>query len=287
MKILCDMDGVLCDFVGGALDKFGMDIKNWTPGEWDDFGHQDVASLAADREFWANLHPTPWLVRLLSLLGKHDPGWTVCTIPMQDDACKSGKWDWIRKHLGFVCYFPVRVIMCADKSRYATPNTILIDDNEDNVKRFQEAGGHAILFPALWNRLYTKSADPIPYIEGWLRDITDCECDPLPRERPVSPTGGEKETNGAKFGLLPWDVLWEDAELYGRGAKKYQARNWEKGYSFSSSFDALQRHAAKFWNGEDIDPETGCKHTTCIRFHAAALGRFLDKFPQYDDRPKT
>lgn len=97
-------------------------------------------------------------------------------------------------------------------------------------------------------------------------------------------TGGEKGSKEARFDLLPWDVLQQDAVLYGRGAAKYEARNWERGFDYSLSIAALGRHFAAWVEGEDLDPETGLSHLLAVRFHAAALLRFTTEHPELDDR---
>lgn len=98
-------------------------------------------------------------------------------------------------------------------------------------------------------------------------------------------TGGMKEQSLYRTDLLPWDIILEDARLYGVGSQKYEERNWERGYKWSLSFAALMRHAIKFWLGESIDPENGCHHLTAVRFHAAALMRFERDHKELDDRP--
>ena len=104
--------------------------------------------------------------------------------------------------------------------------------------------------------------------------------------RVVAPTGGEKGEKLARFDLLPWDVLTQDAELYGKGAKKYAERNWENGYPWHLAMAALLRHLTAFWqNRESIDEETGAHHLACARFHLASLMRFERCFPELDDRP--
>ena len=97
-------------------------------------------------------------------------------------------------------------------------------------------------------------------------------------------TGGEKGQKTARFDLLPPDVMWELAEHYGKGAAKYDDRNWELGYNYSLSFAALMRHAWAFWNGEDYDPDSGSHHMVAVMFHAAALVRFTRMYPELDDR---
>lgn len=98
-------------------------------------------------------------------------------------------------------------------------------------------------------------------------------------------TGGAKGQKLARYDLLPADALRQVAELYGRGAIKYDAHNWRKGYDWSLSFAALQRHAWQFWGGETYDDETGCHHMASVAFHALALITFEMTHPELDDRP--
>lgn len=100
-------------------------------------------------------------------------------------------------------------------------------------------------------------------------------------------TGGEKGTKIARFDLIPAEPLWQLAEHYGKGATKYADRNWERGYEWSLSFAALMRHAWAFWNGEDIDPETGSHHMAAVAFHAFAMMEWATTHPEFDNRPTT
>ena len=107
-------------------------------------------------------------------------------------------------------------------------------------------------------------------------------------ERVTDPeTGGQKGTKLARFDLLPAGPLWELAEHYGKGAKKYTDDNWRKGYAWSLSFAALMRHAWAFWRGEDIDLETGTPHIIAVAWHALALAEFRKSHPEKDDRRKS
>lgn len=98
-------------------------------------------------------------------------------------------------------------------------------------------------------------------------------------------TGGQKGQKPARFDLLPVEPLWKVAEHFGRGASKYEERNWERGYRWSLCFQAMQRHAWLFWQGEDDDPETGTPHLAAVVFHALALMEFGRTHPELDDRP--
>lgn len=84
-------------------------------------------------------------------------------------------------------------------------------------------------------------------------------------------TGGKKGSKLARFSLIPAEFLWALAEHYGLGAKKYDDRNWERGYKWSLSIDALERHLSLWKQGETTDPETGSSHLIAVAWHACAL----------------
>jgi hypothetical protein len=95
-------------------------------------------------------------------------------------------------------------------------------------------------------------------------------------------SGGVKAAKLARFSLIPAEFLWFLAEHYGKGAKKYADRNWEKGYKWSLTLDAMQRHIALFCMGERYDnhkpdcppdcPEhTGSHHIIAAAWHCVAL----------------
>lgn len=105
--------------------------------------------------------------------------------------------------------------------------------------------------------------------------------------RVVDPTtGGEKGQKLARTDLLPTDVLMAVAEHFGRGAAKYEDRNWERGFAWSLSHGALLRHLFAWWSGEDVDDETGSSHIDAVIFHAMALRAFELRGVGTDDRPK-
>lgn len=107
-------------------------------------------------------------------------------------------------------------------------------------------------------------------------------------------TGGQKGQKLARFSLLPWDVIWKLAEHFGKGARKYEDRNWQKGYAWSLSYDALQRHLAAFWNREDFDDDPELRdddgralHIIAVIWHACALAWFWLNDKGTDDRPNA
>lgn len=120
---------------------------------------------------------------------------------------------------------------------------------------------------------------------------------PVTEVRTTDPTtGGQKGVKLARFDLMPWSILRELAEHFGRGARKYEDRNWERGYKWSYSFGALHRHLEAFWSGDDIDHDPslyveGEEHTTrhiiAVVWHACVLAWFSKWGKGTDDRPEV
>ena len=99
-------------------------------------------------------------------------------------------------------------------------------------------------------------------------------------------TGGQKGVKEARFDLIPPGPMWELARVYGRGAAKYEDRNWERGYNWGLSYGAMQRHLVAFWGGEYNDEETGLPHLAHAMWHCCTLMQFQENFPEMDDRSK-
>lgn len=100
-------------------------------------------------------------------------------------------------------------------------------------------------------------------------------------------TGGEKGAKPEAYALIPVEPLAEVARVYGFGAGKYTNRNWERGYEWSLSYSALQRHLNAFWSGQNRDPESGKHHLAHAVFHCLAMMEWQRTHPEMDDRPKS
>lgn len=110
----------------------------------------------------------------------------------------------------------------------------------------------------------------------------------------VIPENNTKDTNPkdavgvtkAPLSVLPMQVVYEAALGMYEGALKYGAFNYRiAGVRASVYYDAVQRHMNQWWEGEDIDPDSGLSHvtkaiTTLMVLRDAMLN---DKFN--DDRP--
>lgn len=85
---------------------------------------------------------------------------------------------------------------------------------------------------------------------------------------------GAAKNDGAKcrLHLVPRELREGAARAYGFGADKYARYNWMKGMQWSRLHDALERHLSAFWNGEELDPESGLHH---LDHAAASLGMLM------------
>lgn len=83
--------------------------------------------------------------------------------------------------------------------------------------------------------------------------------------------GRKNDTGKPRFDLLPPEALFHLADLYRRGAERYEDRNWEKGMDWGRVYAALQRHAWKWWGGETYDLDDGQHHLASVAWCALTL----------------
>lgn len=103
----------------------------------------------------------------------------------------------------------------------------------------------------------------------------------------TSATGAKKAGNLQRVGLVPPEFILALSKHYGIGAAKYAAHNWRGGYDWEWSYNAAMRHLLQFWQGEDIDPETGSPHVISAAWHCCALSIFMEEHPELDTRWST
>jgi len=137
INIFCDMDGVIADW--------DLQFKNLTGMSADDYRkkHSEVKmwqTIAREKvRFWSDI---PWMPdgrKLWSYIKGYKP--TILSKPAMSSYSVEGKKIWIKKELG-----PrVPYILARDKTPYAKPNSILIDDQADNIEGWKKAGGIGIL----------------------------------------------------------------------------------------------------------------------------------------------
>lgn len=90
------------------------------------------------------------------------------------------------------------------------------------------------------------------------------------------------------FSVVPPSSLIAEGIVMRHGAEKYGPYNWrEKSVQISIYIDAAMRHISAYWDGEDIDKDSGISHL----FHAkAGLGVLIDAIESgkvIDNRPSS
>lgn len=66
------------------------------------------------------------------------------SMPEVKEQCIREKTEWLNEH--FAGVFTGEFIFDSEKQKYASPETVLIDDREDNIRKFGKMGGRTVLF---------------------------------------------------------------------------------------------------------------------------------------------
>lgn len=100
---------------------------------------------------------------------------------------------------------------------------------------------------------------------------------------PKDAIGSSKPT----LSTLPWPVLYEVGAAMLEGACKYRRHNYRiAGVRASIYFDAAMRHLVAWWEGEDMDPDSGVHHITkCIAGLVVLRDAMMQGMLANDDRP--
>jgi 5'(3')-deoxyribonucleotidase len=138
MNIFVDLDGVLANFEGHFTDFYDGNsykyVETHTLDEMWGMINQN------DPHFFLNLDWMPDGETLWNFIKPYNP--TVLSAPAYSvKSCKDDKKKWMNQHLG-----PgVNYIFSTHKAKYASPDSILIDDMDKNIIPWKEAGGIGIM----------------------------------------------------------------------------------------------------------------------------------------------
>jgi hypothetical protein len=104
-------------------------------------------------------------------------------------------------------------------------------------------------------------------------------------------SGAKRESIGTKIDtdLVPFELVAAAAVGLGLGEHKYAARNFEKGLSYRSLINSLERHCKALKDGEEFDADTGIPHYMLIASSTAMLVHNIMQDVIIDDRapPKS
>jgi len=122
------------------------------------------ASLWASvpRSVWVNVPESPFFAWLLETCADAVGRENVCiaTSPTKDPECLAGKLEWI--HDRFPVWMHRQYAITPRKHLLARPDSLLIDDYQENTDRFEAHGGRAVLVPRPWNDNW--AADPRDFL---------------------------------------------------------------------------------------------------------------------------
>ena len=138
-KIYLDMDGVLVDFDQQFKDLTGMmprefEAKHGSTGFWEAIDKAGVG-------FWRGMSWMPGGEALYNRASQFDH--ELLSSPSRSELSKIGKRLWRRDKTPNTKLTLSRSYL---KKNYAAPNHILIDDREDNIQQWRDAGGIGILY---------------------------------------------------------------------------------------------------------------------------------------------
>ena len=89
-----------------------------------------------------------------------------------------------------------------------------------------------------------------------------------------------------QFCTVPFTVLWEIGVAMLEGARKYGRHNYRvSGVRASVYIDAAMGHLTQWWEGEDLDPESGLNHITKALASLVVLRDAMMNVMYIDDRP--
>lgn len=148
-QVFVDLDGTLADLERHYREMFGVHPDKAA----DDL---DWSRVFASPGFFANLPPMPDMAELWDYVRRLMPDPIILTgVPQRVPSAAQDKKRWVTKHLGA----DVQVICCRskDKSRYANPGDILIDDWEKYRHLWVGKGGRWIT--------HTSAAESIRQLE--------------------------------------------------------------------------------------------------------------------------
>lgn len=187
ITLFFDLDGVLADFVHGALALHGRPDADKTQVPWDMAAHLGIdpkefwAPMGYD--FWAGLAPYPdgtaLFRRAEALVGRDRIA--LVSSPCHTPGCDEGKRAWVRRHLPG---YERSCFLGGEKWKLAAPTKLLIDDHDANREAFLKAGGRAMRVPRPWNAGRAGCPDGLHFDAdrafGVLRGVLFAAGDPAP-----------------------------------------------------------------------------------------------------------
>jgi hypothetical protein len=184
-RIFIDLDDVCNMFTMYALRSVGCSVRLDYADYPAECGYDIVAAAnyllnaprytinafwdAIARDMWATIPRStifPWVVDVAeSLVGRENV--CIATSPTKDPDCLAGKLEWIHRNMPDWMWRQYSIT--PRKYLLARPDSLLIDDNQENIHKFETHGGHGIVVPRPWNSL--SGRDPLDHVRNELRRL--------------------------------------------------------------------------------------------------------------------
>jgi hypothetical protein len=193
-RLLLDLDGPCNCMIMHALEFVGCPVSRYDNTGYPLRGDYDMVKAAnlmlgseltrrqfwslIPRKLWAETPPSqefPWLLRTAEKLVGREVYFATQPRAEEPDSA-AGKLEWIHR---YAPQFASRYVLSPNKFLLANAFTLLIDDSDDQVNSFREAGGNAILMPRPWNSLH--AIDTLGYLQEQFAVYT-----PPPVEKPTA-----------------------------------------------------------------------------------------------------
>lgn len=158
MILYFDLDGVMADFDKGYSRLVGR-VHDTTKEGWIKIPNRDWKLITKADSFWLDLEPMPNARNLYGYWKEYLPVSNIkfCTSGGGDPKAHIQKPIWVDRFTVGVGHETLVVQNRKEKIKYAAGGNILIDDHEETIKWWNEAGGLGILYQ-----------DPIRKAEGLL-----------------------------------------------------------------------------------------------------------------------
>jgi uncharacterized HAD superfamily protein len=159
MRLIIDIDGVLCHFVKGLLDYChknsctyeGMIKTAEECVSWDFFPADVWNRVKDDGEFWAALEPFPEVANDMKRLSIH-PDFYLTARPAPTYVTRG----WLGRH-GFPGAQVFTVPSPLDKLNHLEAGDVLVDDNIETIRAARGIGVLAVLYSAPYHRSHDVS----------------------------------------------------------------------------------------------------------------------------------
>jgi hypothetical protein len=156
LRIFCDLDGVCSWWEKAACEALDIDYDDPEIREqlktgrkrMEDFAGGDAEMWAKidakGEEFWTDMPKLPWAERLYEFLNEQTNDFSFLTSPSGNPVCASGKVKWLKKYFGEKFK---NFLIGKNKHLCASPDCLLVDDDDTKCEKFREYGGHVFQWP--------------------------------------------------------------------------------------------------------------------------------------------